>query len=266
MSQAKLAEMLKVNRSQVAEWETNGDERPSVEKLLEMAKLSPITELRRWLWIKAGVDLETIRRDFHEEVALAINPAATALTFEVPLFDAKQFRNVQTRSLRESEEGIVLPVQILPHPTSTICLRCATCPPWSTSADDLAVIDQAVTDADALIGKMSAIFASPLPPQPGRVESPRRLTRKEQAGLIIGRLDVQRDNDGFSEIAPTWVIWRLVLRLGLQASSKEVLPLSSWQPLDRFSTTGLAPIIHSRYQLVGEVVAWIKDPKGSSKE
>lgn len=295
ISQAKLAEMLKVNRSQVAEWETNGDERPSVEKLLEMARLSPITDLRRWLWIKAGVDLETIRRDFHEEVALAIDPAAAALTFEVPLFDAKQFQNGHGRSLRETAEGIVLPVQILPHPTSTICLRCGTCPPWSTSADDLVVIDQAVTDADALIGKMSAIFASPLPAQPGRLESPRRSTGKEpgkaseaqqpirsvamgreaaqardtlvqDSGLIIGRLDVQHDNDEISEYAPNCVIWRLVLRLGLQASRKHVLPLSYWQLLERFSTTGLAPLIHSRYQLVGEVVVWIKDPKGSSKE
>lgn len=295
ISQAKLAEMLKINRSQVAEWETNGDERPSVEKLLEMARLSPITDLRRWLWIKAGVDLETIRRDFHEEVALAIDPAAAALTFEVPLFDAKQFRIRQGRSLRETAEGIVLPVQILPHPTSTICLRCETCPPWSTSADDLVVIDQAVTDADALIGKMTAIFACPLPPQLGRVKGSRRSTRKEpgnaseaqqpirsvamrreavqardtlvqDSGLIIGRLDVQHDNDEISEYAPNCVIWRLVLRLGLQASRKQVLPLSYWQLLDRFSTTGLAPLIHSQYQLVGEVVVWIKDPKGSSKE
>src|ERR1035437_10074778 len=68
--QAQFAERLGVSRTQVVEWENGAKVRPSLEKLILMAKLAPDAEARMWFWAKAGVNLDALKADFREDLRL----------------------------------------------------------------------------------------------------------------------------------------------------------------------------------------------------
>jgi transcriptional regulator with XRE-family HTH domain len=275
--QAKLAEMLQVSRSQVAEWETGGDESPSVEKLLQMASLAPITEIRRWFWIKAGVDLETFRRDFQEEIKLRVDSSVATTVYQIPVIDKMGVELDGGELLELGRRTVGFPIEFLPHPTSTLCLRCAKYPRWVLSDDDLVILDRAVRDVNALVGKLVAVFVIAFPLwdelrsktewRPG--DGSARLERlakglKEAVGpvLIVGRLDVQYEREQDPDVDPEFEHWRLILRLGIQASSKRQLALSEWQlGLENASTssTNYEVLVRKGHCVLGEVIGWMRD-------
>jgi transcriptional regulator with XRE-family HTH domain len=266
ISQSALAELIDVSRSQVVEWETGGNERPSVEKLLALAKIAPDAQIRRWLFLRAGVDLEVIRRDFHEEVSLRITTAPDLETgvdisnafFDIPIWDAEHIESEGPIPSRAGPGKITLPLRILPHPTSTLGLICSTIPPWSMSSGDLVIVDRTVTDPSVLLGRMTAIVASGLHSNASSTDSHTGSSRCERAGLIVGRLCLQSEFDEDPDHESNSRQTRMILRLGMQVSKKRYLALSTW-------VTSSDPLkycheINSDYRICGEVIAWISLP------
>jgi transcriptional regulator with XRE-family HTH domain len=275
--QARLAEMLRVSRSQIAEWETGGDESPSVEKILEMARLAPITELRRWLWIKAGVDLETFRRDFQEEIKLKTDSSPATNLYQIPVIDKLGVQRNEGDLLELGGRTVGFPIEFLPHPTATVCLRCAKYPRWVLSDDDLVILDRAVQDLNVLVGKLVAVLVIAFPVwdelssgiEKRRGDESAALERlakgiKEAVGpvLIVGRLDVQYEREQDPDVDPDFEHWRLILRLGIQASKKRQLVLSEWQLGAQTPNTfpnNYEPLMRKGHCVLGEVVGWIRD-------
>jgi transcriptional regulator with XRE-family HTH domain len=276
--QSKLAELLDVSRSQVAEWESGGNECPSCEKILRIAKLAQTAELRRWMLLRAGLDLDTIRRDFQDEVKVAYEATPPLTALQIPVFEPSHvFEHLFNKAdFPEIEKSILIPTQLLLHPTSTICLQYGPCPPWSTNSDGIVVIDRAVKEPDKLLGRMVAILVTRLAQKSGgprgdrdqmwaepvvsaSMKSGRRSSQPHKrlgAWLIVGRFNLDYDDDAVFE--PGGRSWRLVLQLGLQATSERQLVLSRWVNPEK-APHGLERYFNDSIAIVGEVISWIKD-------
>lgn len=282
--QTGLAELLRVSRSQIVEWEGCGDERPSVEKFLEMAKLAPTTELRRWFFLSAGLDLDTVRRDFQEEIKLAFSQEQKSDGFRIPIVDVSELLLGKDAAIRKSVKNPSITLDYVPHPTSTICVSCGENPPWATSSDDLVIIDLAAQNLQSLVGRMVGVLVDQfakesredrrpslfqriamLPGFESRIGSDRSKAKRECAfavpALIVGRLEIQFESDADPDIDPNVDTWRLVLRLGLQATKKGMFTLSEWQLLSKSSVASISfeSIIRKGYRLIGEVIGWQRD-------
>jgi transcriptional regulator with XRE-family HTH domain len=162
LSQIEFASLLRVTRTQVWEWERGIKEKPSIEKIIEMASLAPSIENRIWFWEKAGVNLDVIKADFREQLRTRAGERDPDKTIEIPVF----------RNLTKSPHGkleyiadgnIALPSDLIDHPGSVACFAPERRRPWITRDDDLVLIDRSLTQPKDLWEKLSAVFFSSLP-------------------------------------------------------------------------------------------------------
>jgi len=160
--QAQLADRLKVSRTQVVGWEQGAKERPSVEKLLEMARLAPTAEARRWFWRKAGINLDALKADFREEIGQRTNIWNPGQALRVPI--VPEFKVGAHGELLGTEDGsLTLPIERFPHPASVVCLKCAKRPPWIINDGDLVIVDKSVMHFHKLRRTMAAVLFDPFP-------------------------------------------------------------------------------------------------------
>lgn len=160
--QADFAAQLHVSRTQVGEWERGGDERPSTDKLLEMAVLAPTRADRLWFWKRAGVNLEAIKADFREELQVNTSTPESGQILRIPVQRDIGYSNAGTMS-GVSDRDIELLAKSVQHPASTVCLQTTKQTPWAPSADDLVLVDQTVTNVWDLQGQLAAVYFDPFP-------------------------------------------------------------------------------------------------------
>lgn len=162
LSQAELAARLNVSRPQVGEWERGGDERPSPEKLLELAELAPEREDRIWFWKKAGVNLDAIKADFREEVRSSTGVVSDNEILKFPII--REFIIGRDGNFEGASDRVLkVPVEAVAHPASVICLEATKSGPWAPQRGEVVLVDRSLTDPTVLRGKQVAVFFDPFP-------------------------------------------------------------------------------------------------------
>lgn len=292
--QAQFAQRLNVSSTQVSEWEKGTKERPSVEKLLEMARISPSEESREWFWRKAGVDLESIKDHFREEIQCRIDRWESGQFLRIPIV-----RGLSVESNGElvgTGEGILeLPAKGLPHPASIMCLMGSYQPPWILRDGSRIIVDRSETALPRLLGSMVAVYfekfplldeslyggplrSNPVPDMflkefldridPGGVGSlePERNRRWElwmaqakRPGFLVGRLDLEGVGvPSYHYRPPKRGGWQLVLTLQAPLYRfDEVIPLSDWQKRDdpeAIHPTTLPQLFPESVRIIGKVL------------
>jgi transcriptional regulator with XRE-family HTH domain len=300
LSQSRLAERLRVSRSQIAEWENGKEECPSAEKLLAIAKIAPTSELRTWFLTAAGVDLERIKADLHAQLQFA-PISGPAKPVKLPVWRVAT-EDPNGRIIRDSDQTLPFPLELTPHPLMTVWLRTGERLPWFESGDDLFVVDRSTNDPRNLLGKLCAIYFTAFPPGDGRMESedykvlldaatswhshPAKdgvLTVLERAqrgvayalrpGYLVGWLEIQSSieiinlHDVEEDLLHEPTPWRVVLRTGgLTSKFKQIVPISTWQaeglPLEDKSIL-LAPIVRDGIEIFGQILGWVS-PRATS--
>jgi transcriptional regulator with XRE-family HTH domain len=160
--QSELADKLKVTRSQIGKWERGVEEKPSNEKLLEIARLSPSREGRLWFLRRAGVDLNMLKADLLEDAAAQFKTLAPEQTIEMAIQKslAKDFRG----RLTHSESGSIrLPRSLFSRPELIVCLEVSKRPPWHMSERDLILVNRGVSEIGALWRRLTAVFFNRFP-------------------------------------------------------------------------------------------------------
>jgi transcriptional regulator with XRE-family HTH domain len=160
--QAQFADRLTVSRTQIVGWEQGATERPSVEKLLEMAQLAPTAEARKWFWRKAGLNLDVLRADFREEAGKLTEAWNSGQALRVPIVPESKVG--AHGELLETEDGsLMLPIERFLHPASVVCLKCKRRPPWIITDGDLVIVDKSVMHFHKLRRTMAAVLFDPFP-------------------------------------------------------------------------------------------------------
>jgi transcriptional regulator with XRE-family HTH domain len=162
MPQGEFATKLGVIRTQVVEWEKGDRERPSFEKILEMAELAPNRELRMWFRRKAGVNLDAVRSDIEEERANSSEPQPQGDVIDIPFFgDLSVNRN---GPIGRIHKGIIsVPAGRVSQPDEVLGVLSAYRPPWVTSSDEIVFINTGVTKISNLRDRMAAVYFSCFP-------------------------------------------------------------------------------------------------------
>lgn len=265
--QAQFAEKLNVSPTQISEWEKGTKERPSVEKLLDMASMALTEEAREWFWRKAGVDLESIKAHFRAKIRRQTNQWEAGQYLRIPII--RELKVGANGELMGIEEAVLdLPVEELSNPASLICLKCVNRAPWVMRDGCRVIVDRSITSPQTLLGQMTAVFFERFPLlrdnllrsrspvsrfdfdmvfeeflekiDPGGFwsDDPERRRRRElireeakQPGFLVGRLDVEGvDRPSLHKTEPDVGPWRLVLTLHAPLTHiDEVIPLSKWE-------------------------------------
>jgi transcriptional regulator with XRE-family HTH domain len=267
--QAQFAQRLNVSPTQISEWEKGTKERPSVEKLLEMASISPYKESREWFWRKAGIDLEAIKAHFREEVQSRTDCWEPGQFLRVPM--VRELRVGTNGELLGTPEGnLELSTNGLPHPASIMCLLGSYQPPWILRDGSRIIVDRSETALPRLLGSMVAVYFERFPLldeslyggplgadvvpdmflkefldriDPGGVrgrEAERRRrwelweAQAKRPGFLVGRLDLEgADVPSYHHRPPERVPRRLVLVLQAPLYQfDEIIPLSDWGQRD----------------------------------
>lgn len=162
LSQGGFAERLGVVRTQIVAWEKGDKERPSVEKILEMAELAPYRELRMWFRNKAGVNLDAVRSDFANERADLGKMQSSEHVVHIPVFG--EFSVSPNGSIERTRKGsIPIPSERVNQPDAVLCVAAAYRPPWVISSDEIVLINTGVSDVHSLRDRMAAVFFSCFP-------------------------------------------------------------------------------------------------------
>jgi transcriptional regulator with XRE-family HTH domain len=162
LNQIEFAELLKVTRTQVGEWERGTKEKPSVEKILEMASSALTVGDRMWFWEKAGVNLDLIKADFREELRTREGRRDPNKTIHVPI--RRHLARDRHGNLEYTADGsVALPSDLVSHPGSLVCFATERRRPWIAQDGDLVFVDQSLTQPHELWNKLTAIFFAALP-------------------------------------------------------------------------------------------------------
>lgn len=283
-SQRILAETLHVSRSQVVEWENGVSERPSTDRLIEMAKICPSRALRKWFWSRAGFDLESLKSDFQAE--LFTPTASTQSILNVPVITDRGLS--WDEFIRKSPDGeLTFPARLLVHPQSAVCLRFSGQSSWFTENTPAVIVDRTADDPEELVKKSIVVFFDRLPfnlrrpfvdydMEANTIEWMRKVLKErsrraaghsassleaeEKPGLLAGQLDLQLIDE--LHISPgDSRLWRVVLRTWNIQNTPESrdIPLSDWQTSGPKSETGvmLGPILRSGVHIYGKILSWI---------
>jgi transcriptional regulator with XRE-family HTH domain len=303
--QAQFAQRLNVSPTQISEWEKGTKERPSVEKLLEMASISLSDESREWFWRKAGIDLEVIKAHFRDEIQRRTDRWESGQFLRIPM--VRELRIGTNGELLGTEEGILeLPTREIPNPASIICLMGSNQPPWILRDGSRILVDRSVTALPRLFGSMVAVYfekfplldeciypapvgSMPIPDMflkefldkvaPGcfySVEAERRqkwelmMAQAKRSGFLVGRLDLEGvEVSSFHYHPPERGPWRMVLVLQAPLTQiDEIIPLSDWQARDALKTIPipLPPLFPEGVRIIGRVVmSWYSEDENASK-
>lgn len=293
LSQAKLAERLRVSRSQIAEWENGSEEYPSAGKLLEIAKIAPTSELRTWFLTAAGVDLEWVKADLHEQLQFAPT-SGPGTPVKLPVWEVVT-EDPNGRVISDSERTLPFPSELTPHPLMMIWLRTEERWPWFERGDDLFAVDRSARHPRKLLGELCAIYFNAFPPADGRMDSEdykvlldaatrwrshpakdgaetaleraqQRAAYELRPGFLIGSLEIQSSNeiitmhDAKDDFLFEPTPWRVVLRTGgLTSRFQRIVPISTWQAEGRpikDKSISLAPLIREGVEIFGQILGW----------
>jgi transcriptional regulator with XRE-family HTH domain len=291
--QAQFAQKLNVSPTQISEWEKGTKERPSVEKLLEMASISPSEESREWFWRKAGIDLEAIKAHFGEKVRHRTALWESGHFLRVPI--VRELSLGANGELLATEEGALnLPAEEFRNPGSIICLKGTNCDPWIMRDGSRVVVDRSVTDPRRLLGRITAVHFERFPllygslfstsPEPGLIDllfeeflekidpggyfsrDEERVRRRKLAaerakrpGVLVGRLDIEGiERPTLHNREPKAGPWRLALFLQTPLSQiDEIIGLSKWQTTENSwadPLTPLTPLVPNNVRIIGRVI------------
>lgn len=292
--QAQFAQKLSVSQTQISEWEKGTKERPSVEKLLEMARLASTGESREWFWRKAGVDLESIKAHFGEEIRCRTDHWESGQFLRVPM--VRELSVGSNGELVGAGEGALeLPTKGLANPASLICLMGSYQPPWILRDGSRIIVDRSETALPRLLGSMVAVYfekfplldeslyggpldSCPVPDMllkefldridPGGVlsveaERTRRwelwMAQAKRPGFLVGRLDLEGVGvPSYHYRPPKRGGWQLVLTLQAPLYRfDEVIPLSDWQKRDdpeAIHPTTLPQLFPESVRIIGKVL------------
>lgn len=292
--QAQFAQRLNVSPTQISEWEKGTKERPSLEKLLEMAKISPSEETREWFWRKAGIDLEAIKAHFRQEVQSRTVRWEPGQFLRIPMVRELSL-GTNGELLGTGEDVLELPAKGLANPASIICLMGSYQPPWILRDGSRIIVDRSETALPRLIGSMVAVYfekfpllddslyggpldSSPVPDMllkefldridPGGVlsveaEQRRRwelwMAQAKRPGFLVGRLDLEGVEVPSYHYHPrNRGVWQLVLNLQAPLCRfDQGIPLSHWRKRDDsepISPTTLPPLFPESVRIIGRVL------------
>jgi transcriptional regulator with XRE-family HTH domain len=162
LSQGDFAERLGVARTQIVAWEKGDKERPSFEKILEMAELAPDRDLRMWFRSKAGVNLDALRSDFENERAASGEMHFSEDVIDIPVFG--EFLVEPDGSIDRTLKGsIPIPYERVKQPDAVLCLSAVYRPPWVISSEEIILINTGVSDFPNLRERMAAVFFPSFP-------------------------------------------------------------------------------------------------------
>jgi transcriptional regulator with XRE-family HTH domain len=162
MVQIEFARRLGVTRTQVGAWEKGDKERPSVEKLLQMADLAPSRADRMWFRRRAGIDIESLKLDLLDETREQKNLLAAESTLKVPVFGSLSLdRNGNIAQVWKG--ALALSSSRFGRSNSISCLMSDRRPPWVDDEDELVLVDRSVIEPKDLWKKPAAVFFSSFP-------------------------------------------------------------------------------------------------------
>lgn len=122
-SQLEFAKNLAVSRTQIVAWEKGIKERPSFEKLLELAKWAKSKEDKIWFLRKAGVDLDEIKALFRNELKSIsdLNPLETKSVLALPVISGLQLDERGNLEARRSDRSeLHISAKCVEHVGSTV--------------------------------------------------------------------------------------------------------------------------------------------------
>lgn len=162
MVQGEFATKLGVVRTQIVAWEKGERERPSFEKILEMAELAPSKEQRMWFRQKAGVNLDQLRKDFDDERHADSGRPRTGELHEVPLFDESSFD--KCGALGGSPRGFIpVPSSLIENLESIFWLSSAHRPLHAKASEQFVLINRETAHLANLWKGLTAVFFSWFP-------------------------------------------------------------------------------------------------------
>lgn len=290
LTQEELAQRLKANRSQVAAWE-GGVEKPSAERLIELANSDLSHSLKLRLWKLAGIEESVLLSAAAEEMREQFKTPEAAHTLAVPVFDEL------ADSIDHQVERVLLPAKFFGDGKLIVAFRfpAARGFPSVFSEGDILVLDGSEPEPLALIGRLVLVLLDPFPegyemdraasdkardrlrdapriaysdlhdpdPQPAAEEAYRVARR---AGHLAGWIEVQHAEGEARNIRrnPSGP-WRLVLQLSSNERYQgSLIDLTGWQNQgspDQGNPSKYGPLIPKGTQIVGRIVGWMSAPR-----
>lgn len=160
MLQAEFAERLKVTPSQVARWEKGVEEKPSTEKILEMARIAPLRPDRLWFWKRAGVDLDSLAVDLMKDVVQEIPDPSKNLS--VPVLKDLAYDH-QGRLIHITDGSVSISARLYPRPERITCFKFRRVAPWGNNTDELVLVDRTVRELPNVWNKPVVVFFETFP-------------------------------------------------------------------------------------------------------
>lgn len=296
LTQEAFAKLLgdKLSGVQIHRWE-KGREKPTRERLIDIAREASNPEDRLYFLKEAGVDLSRVKGDMMREWTAAMFEHLAKdgpVNFRIPLIEC--FRKGEHGILLEEPSNRELTSLGLVSPSAALVAAEFENSMWSPFATgDLLLIDRSVTEPQRLRGRLAALFFDPFPivrrggrsggPGPmdqiyaiGRsvlpeAESTDPTVRKavlgaERPGLVAGWIFVQFASGSLRmEDRPPNDHWRLVLSHGPGGPDVGYWhPLTDWQTdrgpdrsIQNDHETPLAPLVKKGIWIAGSIEGWI---------
>jgi DNA-binding XRE family transcriptional regulator len=162
MSQGEFATRLGVIRTQVVEWEKGERERPSCEKILEMAELAPEREQRMWFLKWAGVNIGTLKMDICDENHETSKIPGATTFLEIPCFGEASIDNhgIVGGSPREF---IPIPSSQIGHSEALFWVSSEHRPPWVENREEFVLVNGGMRSFKSLWMCLTAVFFSCFP-------------------------------------------------------------------------------------------------------
>jgi transcriptional regulator with XRE-family HTH domain len=162
MVQSEFARKLEVTRTQVGAWEKGDKERPSMEKLLQMADLAPSRDDRMWFRRKAGLDVEALKLDLLDETMEQTRSLAAEPTLKLPVFGSLSLD--RSGNIAQVWKGaLALSSSRFARRDSISCLMSDRRPPWVDDEEELVLVDRSIVEPKDLWRKPAAVFFSNFP-------------------------------------------------------------------------------------------------------
>lgn len=289
MTQSELARALGVSLTKVQTWEKGAQIRPPVDILLKMARLTQEKEQRHWFLQEAGVELDSLKADFCEEIAAdgtSVNQESIAT---LPLFN--RFRIKGNGSIAPQlfdAEQLQISRHLVRHPQSTVGVVVSSevasvCRMLPLNNGDLLIVDRSrrfasefLTGHDSAAPEIAAIVFPQLDLSMAfrsQVAAGHNATLKSNL-RFQSRSGSDIDQDAASLSSPKVLFGNLseqftganvegnfsgnqVSRILFSVGQDEGISLTDWQPIGEVRKVDARPLSHHA-EILGAVVGWIK--------
>lgn len=291
MSQPQLAKVLGVSLTKVHTWEKGAQVRPPAEILLMMSRLAQAKELRHWFIQEAGVELEILRTDFHEEIMMQGTGISQEALVTLPLFNAFRVKGNGSIAPRQFDaEQFQISSHLIRHPQSAVGVvvgaeAASLCRSLPLNSGDLLIVDRSRRHASGfLAGRESAtqemvaiIFPQLDLSMKYRSEIAFSRDGTLQSEMSNHSVSANEGNDDMSNDSPKVLFGHLCeqfagvdvdeilpgrqfSRILFSVGHSKGIPFTDWQAIGEERNVDARPFSH-RASILGAVTGWIKMPR-----